>query len=161
MTTHQLTPTSNNFTATFNLLLQIYDGMNMQLVLFVSHLWRCIFFHLHWHVYTSLTNILLCSSMLLSLLSLAMCICFQSSTLALKSLQLHMRFILESPVHSHLPESCQHTESHYAVSPPWLAAIALPLHPRPIGPGHALHASPSVFSSCFIHADGVMVMSRL
>lgn len=44
---------------------------------------------------------------------------------------------------SHSPEARQHTESHYTTSPPQLAVV-LPPHPRPIGPGHASHASPSV-----------------
>jgi hypothetical protein len=43
---------------------------------------------------------------------------------------------------SHSPESRQHTESHYPNSPPQLPAV-FPPHPRPIGPGHASHASPS------------------
>lgn len=43
---------------------------------------------------------------------------------------------------SHSPES-RHTESHYQTSPPQLAVV-LPPHPRPIGPGHASHVSPSV-----------------
>ncbi|KAJ8587914.1 TPR-like protein [Rhizopogon salebrosus TDB-379] len=43
---------------------------------------------------------------------------------------------------SHSPESRQHTEAHYPNSPPQLPAV-FPPHPRPIGPGHASHASPS------------------
>ncbi|KAG2160230.1 TPR-like protein [Suillus bovinus] len=42
---------------------------------------------------------------------------------------------------SHSPDS-RHTESHYPTSPPQLAVV-LPPHPRPIGPGHASHVSPS------------------